>query len=250
MVFQQHTFDSCFEVVLADTPESQRIHYNLRYQVYCDEMGYEDKSRFPDKMEYDEWDHHSVHFLVRDKLSKQWLGGLRLVYPQCFEFPFEHKCNDVAPISEEQYLQAVEISRLCVIKQARRVAQPGSEDLGGNVTMLRAYRQQSKSLMWGLYRAAVLYCARNGVKHWFILVSPSLAHAVKKEGFQMTQAGNPCEFRGQRIPYILDVDQILANPFWLTDYRNEYLRFSQLDRVAPAALKATASGRSQFGSVR
>ncbi|MBS3963093.1 MAG: GNAT family N-acetyltransferase, partial [Methylomonas sp.] len=72
---EKRFFDSNFEVVLADTFESKLINYNIRYQVYCDEMGFEDKDVFPDEIEFDEWDKNSVHFLVRHKSSENWLGG-------------------------------------------------------------------------------------------------------------------------------------------------------------------------------
>ncbi len=36
-------FDDHFEVFLADTRESKEIHYSIRYQVYCEEMGFENK---------------------------------------------------------------------------------------------------------------------------------------------------------------------------------------------------------------
>ena len=73
LIQQKVSFDSNFEVFLADTLEGKQIHYNLRYQVYCDEMGFEDKDSFPDKMESDEWDDNSVHFIVRHRASGQAL---------------------------------------------------------------------------------------------------------------------------------------------------------------------------------
>ena len=45
---QINIFDHNYEVLLANTEESKNIHYKLRYQVYCDEMRFEDKNKFPD----------------------------------------------------------------------------------------------------------------------------------------------------------------------------------------------------------
>jgi len=243
LISEKHSFDSCFEVFLADTPESKQIHYNLRYQVYCDEMGYEDKDSFPDQMEFDEWDRHSVHFMVRHRYTGQWLGALRLVYQNQSVFPFESKCVTDEPITAEQYGQSIEISRLCVLREARRFAprsygQNGSfgEELGketNNVRYLHSIRNQSRSIMWGLYRAAVTYSAQNGIKRWYILVTPSLAYAVRKEGVEMIQVGSACEHRGQRIPYVLDVEHMLENPLWQKDYKNDFRCYSELsERVA------------------
>lgn len=238
MISEKQSFDSCFEVFLADTPESKQIQYNLRYQVYCDEMGFEDKDKFPDQLESDEWDECSAHFIVRHRYTGHWLGALRLVYPNQFAFPFEDKCTPDERISAKQYLQSLEISRLCVLREARRFAPQKyapyglvDEEVGGegcNVRYLYSHKNQSRSIMWGLYRAAVVYSAQNDIKQWYILVAPSLAYAVKKEGFQMQQVGSPCDHRGQRIPYLLDVDHILANPLWQKDYKKDFRRYSEL----------------------
>jgi hypothetical protein len=31
-----------YEIILADTEESKNIHYNLRYQIFCLEKGFEE----------------------------------------------------------------------------------------------------------------------------------------------------------------------------------------------------------------
>jgi len=46
-------FDKRYEVILADTDEARRVHYRLRYQVYCMEEGFEAHDKFPDRMERD-----------------------------------------------------------------------------------------------------------------------------------------------------------------------------------------------------
>lgn len=246
---EKRSFDSCFEVFLADTPESKQIHYNLRYQVYCEEMGFEDKQKFPGQMEFDEWDEHSVHFIVRQRYTGQWLGALRLVYQNGLVLPFEDKCTPYKKLTSQQYFHSMELSRLCVIKEARRFAPierapyalPGEEmgnDLG-NVRYIYNYKNQNRNIMWGLIRAAVVYSAQNDVKHLYFLVASSLAHCVKKEGFKMRQIGDPCHHRGERIPYHLDVDHILANPFWRTDFKNDFRRYSEITGELSSKLRAS-----------
>ncbi|WFP50542.1 PEP-CTERM/exosortase system-associated acyltransferase [Methylomonas sp. EFPC3] len=234
MISEKHSFDNCFEVFLADTPESKRIHYHLRYQVYCDELGYEDKELFPQQLEFDDWDQHAVHFIVRHRFTGQWLGALRVVSPQGQTFPFAEKYEQDQPLADAHHRDSIEISRLCVLREARRFA-PRSQaavdtDPASNVKYLNTLRQQSRSIMWGLYRAAVDYSAENGIKHWFILVAPALAYAVKKQGFDMRQVAEPCEHRGLRTPYMLDVDHILQNPLWDEDYQIGYRLYSELEQ--------------------
>lgn len=238
LISEKQSFDSCFEVFLADTPESKQIQYNLRYQVYCDEMGFEDKDKFPDQLESDEWDDSSAHFLVRHKSSGHWLGGLRLVYHKESLFPFEEWSMPYEKIASKDRQFSVEMSRLCIIKEARRFtskrfAPYGLPDMelpenGGNVRSFYNFKNQSRSIMWGLIRAAVLYSARNDLSSWYFVVAPSLACFITKEGFDMRQIGDPCEHRGLRTPYRLSVANILANPLWQKDYKNDFRLYSEL----------------------
>ncbi len=233
MISEKHSFDSCFEVFLADTPESKLIHYNLRYQVYCDEMGFEDKDKFPDQMEIDDWDSQSAHFMVRHTHTGQWLGALRLVSQVSSAFPFETKCVPTTPITPDQYQHSMELSRLCVLREARRFAPRSfaeqASDETSNIRYLSTLRNQNRSIMWGLIRAAVVYSSQNDITQMYFLVAPALALAVKKEGFAMRQVAEACDHRGQRIPYSLDVADVLANSLWETDYRFEYRRYSEMD---------------------
>jgi len=235
-------FDDHFEVILADTPESQTAHYRLRYRVYCDEMGYEDKARFADYRERDEWDDYSTHFLVRDRESKTYWGALRLINPDRQRLPFLDKTRPYHKLQSSQFKNSAEISRLCVVKEARRLM-PGylvDHSSGSNIRDLSLYRSLTRRLMWGLYRGALDYSKDNGIKDWYIFVAPSLAHVIKKEGFEMRQIGAPCEFHGLRTPYALSVDEILTNPFWRDDFRLGYTLHSRSDCL-PQRVKGVAS---------
>ena len=236
---QNHSFDNFFEVVLADTLESKEIHYNLRYQVYCDELGYEDKRQFPLQMEIDDWDDRAVHFIVRNKHSGLWLGAMRIVYHNELGFPFEGKCASQQPLTLNDYRDSVEISRLCVVKEARRFAgnnhsSTGIQDISkaeennSNVRYLHKHHARNRSLMWGLLRAAVVYSAQQGIKQWYFLVTDPLAYCLQKEGFEMQKIGGISNHNGQRSPYMLDVDNFLANPMWLNDYKNDFRPHSEL----------------------
>lgn len=238
MIEKDLSFDGNFEVFLADTLESKALHYNVRYQVYCDEMGFEDKEKFPDQLEFDQWDCHSVHFLVRDKLFGRWVGALRLVLPDRFSFPLEHHCTLEKNISRSQYLQSVELSRLCVLKEVRRFsgrrfALYGLEEQASpfiessKVRALHSYKNLGLSVMWGLLRAAALYCAQKNIHDLYLLVAPALASTIRKEAFSVQQIGALCQHRGQRVPLQWKIDDVLANPLWEKDYKKEYGFYSE-----------------------
>lgn len=238
---EKQSFDSCFEVILADTPESKQIHYHLRYQVYCEEMGFEDKDKFSDQMEMDEWDDHSVHFLVRHKGSGDWLGGMRLIRHNDL-FPFEKWSAPYQQLTEKDRQFSVEMSRLCIVKEARRFTSkrfapyglPDEEFFGesNKVKSLFDFKNQSRSLMWGLIRAASLYSARHNVADWYFVVAPALACFLTREGLDLRQIGDACDHRGLRNPYRLTVENVLDNPLWLKDYKKGYRRYSDLADVS------------------
>lgn len=237
MISDKLSFDSCFEVFLADTLESKQIHYNLRYQVYCEEMGFENKEEFPAQMEIDEWDDSSVHFLIRLKGSGHWVGGMRLVPPRNSLFPFEKWRAPYQKRDEADRKYAVEMSRLCIVKEVRRFNSkrfapygfPDEEPEESNkVTSIFNFKNQSRSLMWGLIRAAGIYSACNGITDWYFLVTPALACLLRKGGLDLKQIGDACEHRGIRVPYNLAVDNVLNNGVWREAYKANYRHYSSL----------------------
>ncbi|WP_371741544.1 PEP-CTERM/exosortase system-associated acyltransferase [Methylomonas fluvii] len=228
---QKQYFDNCFEVFLADTRESKKIHYQLRYRVYCDEMGFDDKERFPAQQEIDEWDKSAVHFLVRHKYTQQWLGGLRMVTPKGHVFPFQESSSSHQRLPRGGYKNSVEISRLCVTKEARRFAfrNPAIDLAEENrkISFLHDYRNINRDIMWGLYRAAAVYSVRQGIKHWYMLANPALAYSVKKQGFDIQQIGDASR-QSTRMLYYLSTRQVLENSLLIEDYRHDFRLYSDI----------------------
>lgn len=251
LIPENKSFDSSFEVFLADTLESKQIHYNLRYQVYCDEMGFEDKDQFPEQMEIDAWDDSAVHFLVRHRKSGHWLGGLRLVFNKHDAFPFENLTQPYREISLAEREVSVEMSRLCVIKEARRFPakrfapyglpeQEISEE-NDKIKSIYNYKNQTRSLMWGLFRAAAVYCAENNIDYWYFIVAPALAWFIRKEGFKFQQIADACEHRGLRTPYQISIENILANRLWQKDYKQHFSCYSDLEKEFAVPKRAAQS---------
>jgi putative PEP-CTERM/exosortase system-associated acyltransferase len=238
MITDNFSFDRNFEVFLANTPESKALHYHIRYQVYCDEMGYEDKERFPDQLEIDDWDNRAVHFIVLHKQSGSWVGALRLVLNDN-RLPFQDFCSLENEINPVDFLQSAELSRLCVLKDVRRYSAKKfapygmcyEEDRSGlespNVKMLYSHKNMGLSIMWGLLHAAAQYCDDRHTNNLYLLVAPALVYTIKKEGFCLEQIGEPCEHRGTRLPFQWSVADVLANPMWKKDYKAGFRLFSE-----------------------
>ena len=78
-------FNQYFEMVPAISDELKNEVYKLRYQVYCKENG--DKTGFkipvglPEGFEFDEYDSHSSHYLIRHRNRGTIMATTRLILP-------------------------------------------------------------------------------------------------------------------------------------------------------------------------
>lgn len=209
-----------FEVVLADDECSRRIHYQLRYQVFCLDTGYEDPLLFPNGEEKDEWDEHAVHFLVRERGTQQWVAAMRLVFPQQMSLPIARRAS-IAAGARLAAAQALEISRLCIVGHDRRRRLQAVPHHGGNVINFHTPAQAAARLeigkrlriveiLRGLLDAAVAYSRDSGTRHWYLLTTKTLAKVaghVLPLDFQ--QVGEPVWYRGERYPFMVDIGHLV-----------------------------------------
>jgi N-acyl amino acid synthase of PEP-CTERM/exosortase system len=234
-------FDDHFEVFLADTEESKAIHYNIRYQVYCEEMGYENKENFPLEQEIDEYDNHSVHFIVRHKLSKEWIGATRLIIQKNKQqLPIELHCNLDTPFNSHFPGPIAEFSRLCLVKGIRRRTNDIDPPHGitdeslevretDKIKLIRNNHRINRSIIWGLIRAALEHSLNNNIQDILFLTTNALSKILTKGGFEMINIGEPCNHNGERFPYKVSINQLNNMAIWEKDYKNGFKYFSKID---------------------
>ncbi|HKK13844.1 MAG TPA: PEP-CTERM/exosortase system-associated acyltransferase [Gammaproteobacteria bacterium] len=200
-------FDTHFEAILADTDHARRIHYQLRYQVYCLETGFEDRNRFPDGEEKDEWDDRAIHFLVRVRATGDWAGAVRVVLPNPEGLPVERTCQ-LDPATRPGVLDRPvgEISRLCVLDRYRRRI-PRVAKLCGIDHLYRdgPQRQPGPIILLGLLRAAAHYTQKWGIDACYLLTTPGLARMLNRWNIQLEPAGAKTNHRGERYPFLADL---------------------------------------------
>ncbi|CAL1240760.1 PEP-CTERM/exosortase system-associated acyltransferase [Candidatus Methylocalor cossyra] len=183
-------FDERFEVVLADTARSKAIHYQLRYQVFCLEKGFENAQQFKNEMEQDRYDDQAVHFLVRDKKRNKWVGAARLVLGTADSLPLKQVAEFQLPDLPADKVIA-EFSRLLILDEYRQPNGNGSSE---------------PEILLGLIRAAKEYCQNvAAIEHWVFLCRRSLCRMLTNVGIDLRQIGPACAFRGIRIPYRMDL---------------------------------------------
>jgi len=207
-----------FEVILADDHWSRQIHYQLRYQVYCLETGYEDPANFPDGEEKDEWDDDSLHFLVQERGSGQWVAAMRLVLPSAQILPIKQRVA-IEPSLLRDRRHSAEVSRLCMVGHYRRRLQnyimpcgskfPDNNSAKEGVQSGAIKQQRTSEILKVLLKAAVTVSRERAIAHCYMLTTRALAkiagHVLPMD---MQLAGPSCSHRGERYPYLVDVGQV------------------------------------------
>ncbi len=188
-------------LVIDDDPQLLNQSYALRYQVYCVERGFLPSSDYPDRLEIDEFDEHSVHLGVLNAQGNL-VGTARLVQPSAAGLPMFPRCSlfsDV-PFLNQSRARIVETGRLAISRQTS-----ASERRMGNHIVLQIFK--------GVYQAS----KRHGFTHWVAATEKSLQRLMARYGFPWKAVGPEAEYHGIVAPYLLNVEEfdgvILSNRF-------------------------------------
>lgn len=213
-VIANYLFHRYFDAVSAASDELRNEVYRIRYDVYCDELRFEDPARFPDQREIDEYDARSTHCLLRHKGSQSYAGCVRLVLADPADalapFPFERLCegglySDLIEELAPDRSKVAEISRLAVRASFRR----RKHEQNVPVEPIEARRQgrgQPVRTPWialGLYLSAAAAGLIRGLDGVYALMEPRLARRLGTYGIRFIQVGNPVEHRGERAPFFI-----------------------------------------------
>ncbi|MGK2942631.1 MAG: PEP-CTERM/exosortase system-associated acyltransferase [Immundisolibacter sp.] len=195
--------DEAIVVALADTDETRRMHHRLRYQVYCEELGYEDPCSFSDGEERDRFDEDAVHFVAYDRRSQNWVGALRLIPPSVHDLPLLAAtgiAGEMLPLFKER--RVAEISRMCVPAQIRRSSDRFLASSGGVGSRCSS---DSTLIFFALVRASVDYAFQQKIDYLAFLTSLPLSRLLARLGIKDHPAGTACNHRGIRYPRIAEV---------------------------------------------
>jgi len=200
-----------FKVVVANTHKLQEEVYKIRYQVYCQELGYELEEDCPNGMEQDIFDQRSVHCLLLHRASGHYAGCVRLVLPELHEgntnLPFERVYGGVSEsnIKEVKNLSRHsfgEVSRLAVTAEFRKRSGEAQTSHGVSALASKAVQNDEKRhfslIAVGLYLAATSVAIELGLESALSLMEPRLARHLRRFGIEFHQIGEFIEFHGQR----------------------------------------------------
>jgi N-acyl amino acid synthase of PEP-CTERM/exosortase system len=210
--FEQH-----FEVLPVRDEAARREVFGLRYAVYCEELGYEDPSAFPDRLEHDDFDSDSEFALLRHRASGRAAGCVRLILgTEARPFPFERVCagfldpRQVDPATLDR-AHAGEISRLAVHRDFRRRAgELVTPDGVGDPADSAPGARRHPLLAMGLFLAASALGLNRGLDQVLVMMEPRLARLLASCGIRFTPVGQVIDYHGKRGPYRIKREELLG----------------------------------------
>ena len=218
LVISKH-FAQYLQPQIALANEYKQEVYNLRHQVYCEELHYEDEK--PDQIECDEFDERSIHCCIRHLGSQQLAGTVRLITANSPDelLPLQKFCPTALTHSDlhpQQFLprQICEISRLAVPAafRKRQSDQFAGVETGAinestfSVQELRFFPYIAISL----YMAAITMTYKTRRFHTFVMMEPRLARSLNFVGIHFQPIGPCIDYHGKRAPYYIDSRTIKA----------------------------------------
>jgi N-acyl amino acid synthase of PEP-CTERM/exosortase system len=252
------TFSRYFSVhpVEPGTPSEEEV-YRVRYQVYCQEFGYEPSANFPDGKETDGFDHRSRHCLVVHKPSGHSAGCVRLVHPDPDDrdslLPFEQNCGDSLDREKLARLDlprstVCEISRLAVSRTFRGRAGEDASKYGAvsGLKFTESERRVFPYIAVSLYLAATVLTELTGRRNVFAMMEPFLPRLLNRVGIHFQQVGPVIDYHGQRAPYFITTDSALEG--MKPDLRELYERVRR--SLAPDLPRSTARSQPRERSFR
>lgn len=199
--------------LVKDSTSLKKI-YQLRYDVYCLQKKFLDPGDYPDKIETDVFDPHSLHFAAFDDLGNA-LGTLRLVMNSSFGFPMINYCELNVP--DNILKNAGEISRLAVNKIIRKrqsdgeygmAVGRGAVDERPSVRPDDNRRRHRPEIVVGLYKSLYQESRRHGISHWLAVMEPGLLKLLKRFHFNFDPIGPEFDYFGPVRPYMVSLESI------------------------------------------
>ena len=186
--------------------------YKLRYQVYCNECGFEKPEDHPGGMERDEFDDVATHFCAFDQETKEIIGTARIILSSKKNFPiYKNFTLDQEAIAAIDGSKVGEISRLAISKDFRRRTIDKALYAAEEITIKdqKVYKQQRRqyelALVAGLYRCIYIESLALGLTHWYAVMAKGLYYLLKSRDIIWHPIGPSQDYHGWRRPYVAEI---------------------------------------------
>jgi N-acyl amino acid synthase of PEP-CTERM/exosortase system len=218
-----------FELVHCDTDELRMQAYQLRYQIYVLETGYErvadcrlveDRQGRAVYLEQDEFDARSDHFLLKHRRTGLYAATARLILPSPLDiaapYPIELHCPLDQPINDAGVRTRLgEISRFAVSKEfKRRIGE--MDTLSGVAENVENYfgndeRRVVPHISLGLIAAVMRMVEQHHITHCYAVMEPALVRLLSRFNLNFNRIGPDVEYHGIRVPCLATRDKVLSN---------------------------------------
>jgi len=232
MSIVQH-FERYFEILAARDETMRDAAYALRYQVYADELGWENPAAFPDQRERDRYDEWSDIALLRHRASGRVVACVRLIHcPPGERLPFERAClGHLDPVELDLAVldrrQSGEISRLAIHHDfRRRRGEWASPEATGEPEVQSGGQRRYPLLPLSLFLAAAALAMNRGLQQVFVMMEPRLARLLQSCGIRFVQVGDIIDYHGQRGPFRITSEELADG--LADDARDLLLRLREL----------------------
>lgn len=207
-------FNHYFEMIPATSDELKQEVYKLRYQVYCVETGF--LSPVAEGVEYDDYDAHSSHYLIRHRESGCYMATTRLILPNSCLFPVEiHSQIDNNPLVKTiPRANLAELSRFCVSKQFRRRANEKNLLFTNDVDdslLARREKGSSAHLTLALFACAIKMSHEHNIQYWYAIMDSTSKKIASALGIHFIEIGSAVDYYGMRRPYAIKISNLLRD---------------------------------------
>lgn len=209
-------YDRYFAVVPARRPDLLDAAHALRYQVYCVEHAFEERSRQVGERERDRYDDHAVHAALIYKPTDDIVGCVRLILPEpsgaMSSLPMRNLLNEENRARLDRYdpARTAEISRYAVSKVFRRRK---DEEFFPDVHLpdlpVNEVRRLVPYMSLGLVRGVSRLAAEEGITTVCAAMAPALLRLLERFGLIFQPLGPAIDYHGIRQPVIANCEALL-----------------------------------------
>lgn len=204
-----------------DNEELLRETYRVRYEVFCQECGFLPAENYPDGLEIDKFDKHSIHFAAF--ADGNVVGTCRMIMNSEVGYPIHEHCK-VISINEAEIPREglIEVSRLALRKSFRKRQEDGiygvesylKKSEGGILPenpedkTSQDRRRNRPVVILGLYRAMYHETRRVGFTHWYAAMEKKLWFNLKAFHFTFQEIGPQVDYYGPVTPYLGIIEEL------------------------------------------
>ncbi len=213
-------FNAYFDMVPADSDELKKEVYRLRYQIYCFEAGFEDPERYPEGLEFDEFDNRSAHYLIRHRKLGINVATTRLILPdidnpeKLFPLEIHSQIENIEPLKHISRRHVAEVSRFCITKDFRRRINEYKTVTGFDpdfVTenLFTQHVRRIPHITLGLFACLIKMSYENDIQDWYAVMEPSLIRVFSSLGIDCIRIGPVADYHGKRQPCTVKITDLL-----------------------------------------